>query len=117
MVAILENPSRLKLTPANQDRRMFTRKVDHRAITARRLDHTIQALRNPDLTLAMNDLSIGGVGAVSDMALEAGERIAVFVAGNDRSSSWYMQGRVARCEPSGTGYRIGIAFDSMPAAA
>jgi PilZ domain len=117
MVAILEMPSRLKLVPADSDRRLFTRKEDHRQITARRLDHSVEARRNPDLSLAMHDLSVGGVGAITDVPVESGERIAIFVPGDERSMSWHMQGRVVRCESSGTGYRLGVAFDAMPAAA
>jgi hypothetical protein len=117
MVAILEMPSRLRLAPADNERRIFTRKEDNRQITARRLDHSVDARRRPDLSLAMRDLSLGGVGAISDVPVEMGERIAVFVSGNDRSGSWHMQGRVVRCEPSGMGYRLGVAFDAMPAAA
>ncbi|HEY1683568.1 MAG TPA: PilZ domain-containing protein [Tepidisphaeraceae bacterium] len=117
MVAMLENPSRLKLVPAGNERRMFNRREDHRPIAAHRLDHTVEARRQPDLFMDMHDLSVGGVGAISDVAVNIGERIAVFVSGNEFSSSWHMQGRVVRCVQSGTGYRIGVAFDAMPAAA
>jgi hypothetical protein len=117
MVAMLENPSRMKLVPAGAERRMFARREDHRRILARRMDHSLDARRQPDLFLAMNDLSIGGVGAISDVALKPGEHVAVFVAGNDRGASWHMPGQVVRCQPSATGYRLGIAFDMMPAAA
>jgi PilZ domain len=117
MVAMLENPSRMKLVPTGSERRMFARREDHRRILARRMDHTLDARRQPDLFLAMRDLSIGGVGAISDVALKIGECVAVFVTGNELGSSWHMQGHVVRCQASATGYRLGVAFDTMPAAA
>lgn len=117
MVAMMENPSRMKLVPASAERRMFTRREDHRRILARRMDHSLDARKTPDLFLDMHDLSIGGVGALSDVALTIGERICVFVSSNERGGSWHMPGHVVRCEASATGYRLGVAFDTMPAAA
>ena len=117
MVALLKMPSRLKLAPQSNERRMFTRKEDNRAVTAYRLDHSVEARRHPDLSLMMRDLSLGGLGALSDVPLETGERVTVFVPADERCGSWNMQGRVVRCENSGMGYRVALAFDTMPAAA
>lgn len=117
MVALLEMPSRLKLTPPDNDRRLFDRKEDHRQINAHRLDHSVDALRQPFISLALRDLSVGGASAISDLPLQFGERIALYFSGDKAVAPWTMNGQVLRCEPSGMGYRVGIAFETEPVAA
>jgi hypothetical protein len=98
------------------ERRMFTRKEVRAEVDARRLDHSLAALRRPALKLALHDLSYGGLCALSDTPLTAGERVSVFVPPNGLSGGWNAYGRVIRCMPSGMGYRVAVEFDPLPAA-
>jgi len=133
MVALLKMPSRrqrweaapvaddhpaLKFTgaPLNRERRNFVRKECNYRVEARRHDHTISAHRNPHLSLALRDLSYGGLCASSDIPLDAGERISIFFPPNGPNRGWDAYGRVIRCQPSTFGYRIAVQFDSLPAA-
>lgn len=95
---------------------MFPRKEVHAWVEARRLDHTIHALRDPRLSLAMSDLSAGGLSAITQSPLELGERISVFFPPQGPHRGWDAYGRVIRCDPSATGYRVAMEFDSLPAA-
>ena len=99
------------------ERRMFPRKQIHADVQSKRLDHTIAAHKAPKLTLSLRDLSLGGLSALCDIALERGERINVaFPPQPGLGGAWDALGRVLRCEPSGMGYRIAVQFDMLPAA-
>jgi hypothetical protein len=98
------------------ERRMFARKEVHAEAEARRLDHSLSALRRPALKLALHDLSYGGLCAISDTPIAAGERVSVFIPPTGLSGGWNAYGRVVRCVPSGMGYRVGVEFDPLPAA-
>jgi hypothetical protein len=116
MVAMLKMPSSdtLKLTGA--ERRMFERKQTNARIEGRRLDHTIQARRFPQLSLSLRDLSLGGLSAMVDQPLQKGERLSVFFPPQGVNRGWDAYGRVVRCEPSALGYRVAVEFDPLPAA-
>ena len=88
-----------------------------RHIEGKRVDHTIAAHREPHLALALRDLSIGGLSAISQTPVEAGERLAVFFPPQGIKRGWDAYGRVIRCNPSAMGYRIAVEFDPIPAAA
>ena len=98
------------------ERRMFARKEVRAEVEARRLDHSLEALRKPALKLALHDLSYGGLCALSDTPLAAGERVSVFVPSTGLTGGWNAYGRVIRCNPSGMGYRVAVEFDPLPAA-
>ena len=98
------------------ERRIFPRKEVSRPLQGRRLDHTLPALRQPVLTMSMRDVSAGGLCALSDTPIAAGERLSVSVPGNMMFGGWDAYGRVIRCSPSGTGYRVAVEFDRLPAA-
>lgn len=123
MVALLKMP-RLTSTPADEavrgpmtlERRVFERKEARYHVEGHRVDHTLMARRQPHLSLALRDLSVGGLSAVSDVRLEEGERLAVFFPPQGIRSGWDAYGRVVRCEPSALGYRVAVEFDSLPAA-
>jgi len=99
------------------DRRMFPRKEVHAHVEAKRLDHSIDALQRPHLNLALRDLSLGGLSAISDVPLNRGERVAVFFPPQGINRGWDANGRVIRCESSAMGYRLAMEFDPMPMAA
>ena len=99
------------------ERRVFPRKECNGHIEGRRIDHTITARQNPRLSLTLRDISLGGISALSDTALGHGERISVFFPPQGSRRGWDAYGRVVRCQPSGMGYRIGVEFDPIPAAA
>jgi hypothetical protein len=127
MVALLQTPPRMAIAgsiqPAKQgaERRAFPRNELHGRIESKRMDHTLPALRQPHLEMALRDLSIGGLSALSPAPLMRGERISVSFPAQSASgrlhAGWDAAGRVVRCEPSGLGYRVALEFDAMPAAA
>ena len=105
-----------KAADGGAERRMFPRKEIHAEIVSKRLDHSIAVHKAPTLTLSMRDLSLGGLSAISDVPLEAGERVTVFFPPTVGLGGWDAYGRVVRCHPSGLGYRIAVQFDMLPAA-
>jgi hypothetical protein len=105
-----------KATDGGAERRVFPRKEMHAEVLTRRLDHSIVAHKAPKLTLAMRDLSLGGLSAVSDIALEKGERISVVLPPSNGFGGWDAFGRVLRCEPSAMGWRVAVQFVMLPAA-
>ncbi len=96
---------------------MFPRKDFHAEVESRRIDHSIQALRQPRFSLSLRDLSLGGLSAISGVSLEQGERLAVYFPKQGDLREWDAQGRVIRCEPSAFGYRVAVEFDPLPMAA
>ncbi len=98
------------------DRRVFPRKEVHVDAKTRRLDFSLPARQQPQVQLAIRDVSMGGLSAVSPMPLEAGERINVFFPPLGTLRGWDAFGKVIRCEPSGMGYRVAVQFDGLLAA-
>ncbi len=115
MVALLKMP-RQRVTQSNEEKRIFPRKEMHTWIEGRRMDHSLTALRDRRVSLAMRDLSLGGLSAISSAPLDDGERISVFFPPQGAYRGWDAYGRVLRCEPSAMGYRIALEFDPLPAA-
>lgn len=116
MVALMKMPSQA-VEKAAAERRVFPRKEIHITASGRRVDHTLPALKNPMLTLALRDLSLGGLSAISPAPLSQGERLNVTFPSTTTLRGWDANGRVIRCEPSAMGYRIAVEFDPLPAAA
>ena len=118
MVALLQKPSTMRIGPeaTGAERRMFPRKEVHTRVESKRLDHSIDALRRPHLSLALRDLSLGGLSAICQLPVGKGERVSVFFPPQGASRGWDAYGRVLRCEPSGLGYRVAVEFDALPAA-
>jgi hypothetical protein len=98
------------------ERRNFPRKEVRAQVHGRRLDHTLAALRQPVLTMSLRDLSAGGLCALSDVPIPAGESVTISVPASMTFGGWDAYGRVIRCSPSGMGYHIAIEFDRLPAA-
>ena len=135
MVALLKMPNRMRLVPSEPDyaaadlmgsdaaaaggpeRRMFPRKALSLTIEGRRIDHAVAARQHPQLCLALRDLSVGGLSALVDVPVIAGERLSVSFPPQGLNRGWEAFGRVIRCQPSGAGYRIAVEFDALPAAA
>ena len=117
MVALLKMPNRrIGPEPVGAERRIFPRKEVHTRVEGRRLDHSIMAHRQPQVSLYLRDLSLGGVSALSQIPLNRGERVTIFFPPQGPSRGWDAYGRVLRCEPSGMGYRVAVEFDTLPAA-
>lgn len=116
MVALLQMPNR-RTAECATERRMFPRKEFSASVESRRLDHTITARQQPRLTLALRDLSLGGLSAISDMPLGPGERLTVYFPSEPGLRGWDAYGRVIRCDASALGYRVAVEFDPLPAAA
>jgi PilZ domain len=119
MVAILKmpKPAYLESDEGGPERRIFPRKEIHARIQGRRTDHTIEAHREPFLNLALRDLSMGGLSAISQSKVDRGERVNVFFPPQGAQRGWDALGKVIRCEPSGFGFRIAVEFDPLPMAA
>ena len=127
MVALLKMPPQTaiagSIAPAKEgaERRAFPRNEPHARIESKRIDHSLPALRQPHLELALRDLSVGGLSAISPAPLLRGERLSVTFppqsAGGRLHAGWDAVGRVIRCEASSLGYRVAVEFESMPAAA
>ena len=116
MVALLKMP--MKIGPeTGAEPRMFPRKEVHAHIEGKRMDHTLAAMRQPHLGLAVRDLSLGGLSAISQLPLEQGERLTVFFPPQGMQRGWDAYGRILRCDPSHFGYRVAVEFDPIPAAA
>jgi hypothetical protein len=121
MVALLKMPNRSAAAPrANaakqHERRVFPRKEIHARIEGRRMDHSLSVYKQPTVSLAVRDLSAGGLSAISDTPLYPGERVTVFFPPQGIKRGWDAYGRIIRCEPSALGYRVAIEFDALPAA-
>lgn len=115
MVALMSPPLRL-VEPSQTERRIFPRKQVNNRVEGKRLDHTIPAHRQPHLSLALRDVSLGGLSAISHTPVAAGERVALFFPAQGIQRGWDAYGRVVRCEPSALGYRVAVEFDTLPAA-
>jgi hypothetical protein len=99
------------------ERRIFPRKEVKALVEGLRCDHSVPARQQPQLTLALRDLSLGGLSAISDTPVNPGERLAVYFPPQGTRGGWDASGRVLRCSPSGMGYRLAVEFDALPAAA
>ena len=77
MVALMTSPS-LSISGNGSERRIFPRKEINARIEGRRLDHTIDARQQPQLSLMLRDVSLGGLSAITDRPVSRGERISVF---------------------------------------
>ncbi len=115
MVALVQSPKRIP--PRRQaDRRLFARETVYLDAEARRLDHSLPAYRQPRVVLAVRDLSVSGLSAVSLQPLVRGEHVGISFPPKFPHGPWDAFGRVVRCEPSALGYRIAVEFDPLPAA-
>ncbi len=115
MVALMRMPANAP-AKTGAERRIFARKEMSATVMGRRLDHSIHARRFPTLRMHLRDLSLGGLSAIVDAPLNTGEMIGVAFPGDGHAGSWDAYGRILRCEPSGTGYRVAVEFDPLPAA-
>ncbi len=116
MAAMLRMTDRLE-EGNYDDRRTFQRREVRTRVEGRRLDHSIEARQQPHLSLALRDLSVGGLSAISQQPLGRGERLGVFFPPQGTQRGWDAYGKVIRCEASGTGYRLAVEFDPLPLAA
>jgi len=115
MVAMMPTAS-LSISSEGSERRMFPRKEVTCRVEGRRLDHSIDARQQPQLSLMLRDISIGGLSAITDKAIGRGERISVFFPPQGPARGWDAYGRIIRCDPSPAGFRVAVMFDPLPAA-
>jgi hypothetical protein len=95
---------------------VFPRKPSDARVQGVRVDHSIAAHRQPQLSLAVRDISVGGLSAITATPLQAGERLNVYFPSDSSQRGWDALGRVIRCEPSAMGYRVALQFDGLAAA-
>lgn len=120
MVALRHSPMRIvedREETKPSDRRMFERRPMRGTVLTRRLDHSLQSLQHPSLSLELRDLSLGGLSAISDLPINRGERVCVRLHSDGLPDNFSAYGRVVRCEMSGMGYRVAVEFDRIPMAA
>jgi hypothetical protein len=108
------------------DRRRCDRHDLGGCVTAVRRDHDMRIHRRPVCSLRLRNLSIGGIGAISDIPLAPDERISVYFQPHGADSGFELVGHVVRCTPIRTGrtendlpvtgYEIGLRFDPAAAA-
>src|SRR4051794_25267851 len=105
--------------PQWAERRTFPRKQISARIESKRLDHSPPALREPLVAMALRDLSMGGLSAISPMPLAQGELLTVSfppqtIGDGQLRGGWDAVGRVVRCQPSVLGYRVAVEFEQRP---
>jgi hypothetical protein len=100
-----------------RERRIFPRREVKLTVAGKRLDHSVLARRQPALVMDVRDLSVGGLSALTETPLLAGELIAVSFPTEGLKMGWSACGRVVRCSPSALGYRVAVEFESIPSAA
>src|SRR5262245_2017384 len=91
MVALLKMPNPFAAAAGlgrGSDRRMFPRKEINARIDGLRHDHTIAAHRQPQLSLHLRDLSLGGLSAISQTPLDSGEKLTVFFPPQGTKRGW-----------------------------
>ena len=115
MVALLKMPNRF-IGPKPAERRVFPRREVHARCEGKRLDHTLDACKEPHVSLSLRDLSAGGLSALSATPMTAGERVTIFFPPQGPMRGWDAYGRIVRCEASTFGYRVAVEFDTLPAA-
>lgn len=98
------------------DRRVFPRQEVSIRVSGRRLDHSVEARRDPCLHVSLKDVSVGGLSGTSQTPLRVGERVAVFFPPEGVSRGWDAYGHVLRVRPEKMGYGIAVSFDRLPAA-
>ncbi len=103
--------------PQGAERRVFPRKQVDARVSGKRLDHTIDARRQPFLNLMLRDVSVGGLSAISQAPVAAGERVSVFFPPQGATRGWDACGRVIRCDAGNFGYRLAVEFEAIPLAA
>ena len=106
-----------EVEPQGAERRVFPRKAVDARVSGKRLDHSIDARRQPFLNLMLRDVSVGGVAAISQAPVAPGERISVFFPPQGSTRGWDACGRVIRCDAGHFGYRIAVEFEALPLAA
>ena len=97
------------------DRRIHPRRNLSLRIRGRRLDHSVDARREPFLNFLTRDVSLGGISAASQTRLNPGERVAIFFPPEGRSRGWDAYGRILRVEPDKQGCRVALSFDPLQA--
>src|SRR5260370_7271226 len=112
MVALLKMPGSYKLDPS--ERRMFTRKEIQARIEGKRLDHSVPARQQPHVSLALRDLSLGGLSALSEQPLGTGERVAIYFPPQGVRRGWYACRRVTRNDTSHFAYLTPFPFYPLP---
>jgi hypothetical protein len=99
------------------DRRIFPRTEVQGHVVGKRVGFLRSVRTWPRLEMEIQDLSLGGMSAMSPMPLKAGEKLDLHLHLQPNTGEWDARGRVVRCEPSATGrFRIAVAFDALKAA-
>ena len=97
-----------------QDRRAFPRKRVSFRLEGRTNSGAIHSATTERFQLAVDDLSLGGLSAVVNQPVTGGSRLAVFFPPQHTCQGALASGKVIRCEPAESGYRIRVEFDRFP---
>ena len=107
----------MKMSPPFEnpaERRNFPRKEIHARLQGQRLNSAKVPQPDTHLSLALRDLSLGGLSAISEFPLPAGQRIAIFFPPQGPNRGWDAYGKILRCDQSSLGYRVAVEFDPFP---
>lgn len=108
-------PESFRMSDYRPERRRHARRTLRIESTARRLDNTLAARREPILPLMILDVSEGGIAATSRSPVVEGERLSVAMPIESALPSRIF-GRVSRCDARRDGWFLAIQFDTIPAA-
>ena len=108
-------PQSFLLSDYLPERRRHARRTLRLPATARRLDNTLPAQREPHLPLTILDVAEGGLAATSRSPVFAGERLSIAMP-PESGLPRLIFGRVSRCDARRDGWFLAIQFDAIPAA-
>src|SRR5881392_660413 len=90
MVALMSPAAarNLTITGSGAERRMFPRKECNVRVQGKRLDHSVEARQQPQLSFMLRDVSLGGLAGMSNTPVGRGERITVFFPPEGPARGW-----------------------------
>lgn len=91
----------------DDERRLFVRRPAYGSING------IVTSDHQPIRVELRDWSVGGVGGYTNRMIHRGASVMLSFPPEGFNKGFNARGKVVRCEPSATGYRIGIQFDQL----
>lgn len=89
------------------ERRLFPRRPIYGSING------LVTSNHQPIQLELRDWSVSGVGGYTNRMIHRGASVTLSFPPDGFKKGFNARGKVVRCEPSATGYRIGIQFDHL----
>ncbi len=102
MLGLFETSSQ---TIKHDDRRMFVRRPAYGQVDA------IVTKNHEPIHVELRDISVAGASGLTVRPVNRGESITMCFPPEGRERGFNSRGKIVRCEPSATGYRIAVQFD------